>query len=348
MINATACLFPDTIAKEEYAVPLVQVFRRLVYLRPVENENPLPEERANSPLLTTLTEKQRLLPITPLPLGAQRERFLALMEDIQRYGQDYLTRLSFLTLAEMPRQHGLESRQTILGELLGGTVRNKDEEEMLLWQSRLILKLGELYDARQTELQSALRDIDERQQNLLANLQGDLDETEELLPLSDLSPENGLSELLQYRLRAWTRLFFGKQRESFIFVTPQEAALDLLLETYDKRYGQDAPMLAEFTIAKTPIKTMEPEAILQGQVEQSGANESAPLLQDEIIRHAQEARIQEAARTDRHRHSKLQFFVFPGCSPQELFSQTFCHDAAQTRQAADFVQESIVGLLRPY
>lgn len=342
MINASACLFPDTIVTEKYALPLVQVFRRLVYLRPVENEDPLPDEAANSPLLTGLREKQRLLPITPVPLGAQRERFLALMEDIQRYGQEYLTRLSFLTLAEMPRQRGPENRQTILGELLGGTVRNRDERDMLLWQSRLILKLGELYDARQTELQSALRSIDERQQDLLANLQGDLDETEELLALSDLSPKSGLSDLLQYRLRAWARLFFDNQPKSFIFVTPQETALDLLLETYAKHYARDATMLTELSIAETHMKS---EAILS---EPSKAEEAAPSLQDELIRHAQKASSQEATTTDRQRRSSLQFFVFPDCPPQELFRLAFCHhDAAQDKQATASAQETIVGLIRP-
>src|SRR5665647_2121596 len=97
MNNVIACVFPDTCPNEDLFFPLVQVFDQLVYLQAVEDE-PL-EKDLSTHFTEQLLQQGTLQLFTPVPLGEQRQRFLALTGDMQKRQDDYTSQLSMLTLA---------------------------------------------------------------------------------------------------------------------------------------------------------------------------------------------------------------------------------------------------------
>ena len=95
MNTILACVFPETLPDEGLLFPLVQVFEQVVHMQAVENE---PQEN-DSDFVRHCREQGRLQTFTPAPLGEQRLRFMALVEDMRRRGADYTVQLSMLTLA---------------------------------------------------------------------------------------------------------------------------------------------------------------------------------------------------------------------------------------------------------
>ena len=204
MNTTTAYIFPETLPDKELLFPLVQVFETLVHLQTVENE---PRTEPDSPFIEELRRHQRLRAWTPIPLGHQREHFLALAQDIATRGHEYINQLSMLTLADMHLHQSTESRNSIITNLLRGSdIRNqKDEEQTLLWQARLILKMAEILDREQKAVDKALQSIDKRQKAILEELR---EETDTLFSKGNQPIAREKDGALGYRLRAWTRLFF--------------------------------------------------------------------------------------------------------------------------------------------
>lgn len=249
MNNVIACVFPDTLPDEELLFPLVQVFGQLVYMQAVEQE-PLTKD-LSTPFIEHLLQQKTLRLFTPVPLGEQRDRFLALMKDMKNRKDDYMSQLSMLTLAGLNRRGRMESKNTILSNLLqsGNIDSRKEEEELLLWQSRLMLKLGEFYDVEQTELNKALRELAGRQDALLAELREETDTPFSLT--TGLQDANRKGDgILQHRLNAWSRLFFHDIApiQPQIFVTRHQAAMDTLQEIFEKNHEQSALKIASLEL----------------------------------------------------------------------------------------------------
>jgi hypothetical protein len=149
-----------------------------------------------------------------------------------------------LTLAGLHRRDRQESHHSILAELLGPhTARQQEEQEMLLWQSRLILQLGEMYDRQQRDLNGALVRISSQQEALLAELR---DEEDNPFALTT-SLRDGRQEtdgILLHRLKAWARIcLHAPSQPQGLLVTRHQAAIDLLIETYE-RVCDHSPCLA--------------------------------------------------------------------------------------------------------
>lgn len=244
MNNVIACVFPDTLPDEELLFPLVQVFGQLVYLQAVENE-PLATDLA-TPFIEQLLQQGTLQLFTPAPLGEQRQRFLALTDDMKKRGGDYMSQLSMLTLAGMNRRGEEESKNAILASLLqsGNIDSRKEEEELLLWQSRLLLKLGEFFDAEQAELHRALRSLAGREEALMAELREEDNPFSMTTPFQDSDDEAG--GILKHRLKAWSRLYSHgiPPVQPQVFVTRHAAALDTLQEVFEKNHRHSPRQIA--------------------------------------------------------------------------------------------------------
>ena len=246
---ATACIFPETLPSESLLFPLVQVFDQLVYLQAVEDE-PLRTDLSSS-LVGHLLQQGTLQLFTPAPLGDQRERFLALTGDMQKRRDDYTSQLSMLTLAGLSRRGQAETKNSILTNLLkiGKIDSRNEEEELLLWQSRLMLKLGEFFDAEQTELNEALRNITNRQDDLFAELR---EETDNPFSLTAGLQGSGhqADAILQHRLKAWSRLYFHAppQPQPQVFITDNETVLDTLQEVFEKNHRLNARKIASLEL----------------------------------------------------------------------------------------------------
>lgn len=271
MKTTLACVFPETLPDAGLLFPLVQVFGQVVHMQAVENE---PIE-TDSVFVRHCLDQGRLQTFTPAPLGDQRQRFMALVEDMRRHGADYTSQLSMLTLADLHRgNEQRESRHTLMSDLLRRTdIREKEADQLQLWQSRLMLKLGEWYDLQQADIDNALDRIVSRQGALLQELREEEDNPFNLTAnLGESSRET--ENLLRHRLRAWCRLCFHAQAEApGMLVTRHDTAFDLLQEMYEKQHGQVAQTLVSMELAMgddllAAVPLIEQIPALPGVIEQ--------------------------------------------------------------------------------
>jgi len=342
MNDIIACVFPETLPDEALLFPLVQVFGQLVYMQAVENE-PLDQDRS-TPFIEQLLQHGILQLHTPIPLGVQRQRFLALTGDIKNRRDDYASQLSMLSLAGLSRREQQESKNSILTELLhsGKIAPCQEEEEQVVWQSRLILKLGEFFDAEQADLDSALRMIASRQDALLAALR---EEEDILLEPRSPRPAAGFHTdgILQHRLKAWSRLYFHEADPVppavQVFITSHTAAFDILQEVLEKHRQQSPRLLVSLELPTRgkpdgelvpPTTPMHHCASLQAALTALADPEAFLLPQGQELRDL----FTEAAATwsrfidthypaANHSRCRLDLFLFPGLSPRQLFLDSF-------------------------
>lgn len=365
MNDITACVFPETLPDEALLFPLVQVFGQLVYMQAIENE-PL-DKVLSTPLIEYLLQQGTLLFHTPVPLGDQRQRFLALIGDIKNRRDDYASQLSMLSLAGLSHREQKETKNSILTELLqsGNIDRCQEEEELLLWQSRLMLKLGEFLDAEQADLDSALRKITSRQDALLAALR---EEEDIFLAPTTAQQATGLNTeaILQHRLKAWSRLYFQGTTpvQPQVLITRHEAALETLQEVFEKNHRQRPQQIAclELPATDNPTTTFSPPAPLVYQC--TGLQTAlATLTNPESSFCTQEAAGLTAPFTDcvaawtqlvnnrypatTHNRCRLDLFLFPEISARQLLLESF---TGSKPSGADQGQPScpgtLVGLLK--
>lgn len=342
MNTTLACVFPETLPDAGLLVPLVQVFDQVVHIQAVENEPPA----TDSAYLVQCREKGRLSSVTPAPLGKERDRFMALVEDMRRNGADYTTQLSMLTLAGMPRGgRQKESTTSLISDLLKRTdIRTDEETQLQLWQSRLMLKLGEFFDSQQSAIGSALSHISERQQDLFQELR-----EEEELPFTPTGASKQVSaesqSMLQHRLKAWARLYFhAPQQPPALLITRHALAMELLQEAYEKLSKQEALPLLSLPLPQVdPKDTPSVQPLIQqlpglqstlaqtgGPLSRLAAETLAADLNAELP--AWEALLEQhfpAAQTGR---GVLDFIYFPDISAKRLLVEGFAAGRSSSAQ----------------
>jgi len=253
MKSRSVVIFPDTLPSAEVLIPLVQVFAPIVYCQPVENDEEWLGEAEN--LWQELREESLCRFDAPAPLGADRERFLHLLSNLRNRRDDYAVRLKYLSLAFLsPRTRSdNESKSSILTSLLrsyGIHDRQEEKRTLLLWQARLMLKLGEFFDAEQRQLGQEFRKISERQHGLLTELRNETEAP--FSPAGDLSSAAGDPDGQQLlRLKAWSRMFAlgpSVPEASGVFVTGSRDAVERLAEEYGRRKGAPPEALIELSL----------------------------------------------------------------------------------------------------
>jgi hypothetical protein len=218
--------------------PLVQVFEPIVYLRAVEDDNPPAAELA--PLCQKIVEQGIVSYDCPAPLDDNRDRFLQLVHDLQHRRDDYAGQLSNLSLAGLGSRK-TESKTTIISTLLKetGVTNERDEERMqILWQARLVLKLGEIFDREQTDLQEHLDQIASRENGLIKELRKE-DSQPFSLTQSLAAADAATDGQLRLRLKAWSRLsgLGNTPPAAGIYITTSHDSFDPLLEQYEQDQG---------------------------------------------------------------------------------------------------------------
>jgi hypothetical protein len=363
MNTTTACIFPETLPDKELLFPLVQVFETIVHLQTVENES---RTEPDSPFIEELRRGKRLQACTPIPLGPQREHFLALAQDIATRGHAYINQLSMLTLADMHLHQSAESRNSIITALLSGNnIRShKDEEQTLLWQARLILKMAETLDREHRAVDKALQTIDKRQKAILEELREEKDTLFSQPPQSINRQRDGA---LGYRLRAWSRLFFHHPSscQPEILVTSHEEAMTSLQDTYEKNQGHACQQVAvlDLPAALCPLPMEQPVAkqLIEGSsklraflrellvhIYKQPMHHETTLKRDNqnLEQHWQQQCERQFPARDYGR-CRLELSVFPGISPRCLFLESFAGEAPKKKPGAPAAWPgTIVGLLR--
>lgn len=361
MNKSIACAFPETLPDERLLFPLVQVFGQVVYMQAIENKPP--DQGTISPFIERCRQEGRLQELTPAPLGDQRERFLALVQDMHRRGSDYTSQLSMLTLASLSRREQKESKQSILADLLKMTdIKEQEEQELLLWQSRLILKLGEFFDIQQAAVNEALSQIATRQDALLAELR---EEEDDLFAVA-ASPGGANQEadgMLDHRLKAWSRLcLHDTDQPQGILVTRRPSALDRLQEVYEKNHRRNAVLWAslelpacaasaEETAASEPLIEHCPQLIAALEAMSLASGATLPeeaikrLLTEGATQWAQGLDARASVRRDQCR--VLDMYRFPEISARQLLQEGFAGgDPASHADLSAPSSGCVVGLLR--
>lgn len=369
MNGASARVFPDTVPSERLLFPLVHVFGRLVYLQAVENDAVPPELR--NPLCDEMARESLLGVEVPAPLHADRDRFVRLLADLRNRRDDYAARLRHVALAGMssasrPRA---ESRSSILTMLLSGgglTGDGADGRTMLLWQARLILKLGEMFDAEQALLDAELRRIREKEEQLLNRLRS---EEEAVFPLTGglaaaASPAS--EDMGRLRCRAWARLFAlgdAPLEQAGIFLSADADAVDLLLEQFEIWAGEKPQHLLS---CRLPAAYPDGEGLV-GRIhrfrsESAGLLEKLNLLAGNLAagprpnedlwsgeeEDAWEKLLARMYPEETFGRTRLSLYYCPRISPPRLFLDTFApgRDEVLTAAVPGEGQGLVLGVLR--
>ena len=342
MPNNSTCIFPETVSGDEILFPLVQVFTPLVYCRALE-EDEIPEELQSS-LARELEDANLCKLHVPSPLGEQRERFLALIKDLKNRRDDYAAQLKNLSLSGIGRggRSKSESKNSIIESLLQSksvAEQKQEEQEMLLWQARLLLKLGEIFDADQLELQRDLDKISQLESSLFSELRKEQGEPFSLT--QTISSASGHTDGLQrLRLKAWSRVYClgGESQEAcHCFVTTNKDAVELLVDEYEQLRERNAQRFLEVLLASRKSGAFPLES-LQGLQQQ----EIFDRLQDVV---ADPARVQNDQTDDfaapdgewaqlldtiypaaEYERCRLHLYFFPEIAAAELFMATFGRD----------------------
>lgn len=244
--------FPGTDIYSIRQYPVFLLFQKIHLIKPVE-EDPKGsgEESTDSFIKSGFCQVH-----TPCPLGENRQRFLRLVEDIRNRKDDYAAQLSSLILASKsaPSAVDVDSEQSIISsiftpkDLQANSLQVEKEEK--LWQARLVLAIGEILDKEEEEIARNLAMLEDDQAGLFNELHGNMEAIEEDNPFAELSQlESNLNAAssgnIKKRFNGWKTLFLEDDALEYeVFLTSSQDAGDLLLESYEKKTNQSAPLIA--------------------------------------------------------------------------------------------------------
>ncbi len=254
----SACVFPDTVPADDIMFPLAHIFSQLVYCQPVEMDG-------------EKIEMADYLQIhVPAPLKGERDRFLSLLDELRSWSDDDAEQLRNLALFQISTGKP-ETKSSIISSLhnsMGVDDRKTEELEILLWQARLVLSLGEFFDQGQKELANELVVINEREKELFAELRQENSQSFDLArTINETIVQNdGLQRL---RLKAWSRLFcFGSEPLHSVdcFISIDRNAIDMMVEVYEKIFGNNIkPFITLSLPVFTPVTSIQVDKIKQLQ-----------------------------------------------------------------------------------
>lgn len=358
MKRISAVVFPDIVPAPQVLIPLVPVFQPVVYCQAVENDDSV---KALGSLCEEMSRLSFLLLHAPAPLNENRDRFLHLVRDLRQRKDEYAAQLSHVSLAGISSgsQESNEQQSAILSSLMSdhenGAKKNETKEK-LLWQARLVLKLGEQYDADQQKIAEDIQNLQSKEHNLFADLVQDANSPFSLTgKLTSLRTDS--ARMKHLKLKAWARLFaFGANplAETRIFITHDQDAMDRLCEEHERISGSRPE---EFCRLLLPAVCPDEGRFLE-QVQGIVHKEAAQLesLADLFMSpsyvsgspgHSYNDIIDAYFPSQDHGRCQLFLYSFPGVRARQLFLDSFGHDDDNLQaDMPDAAQQNIViGLL---
>jgi len=357
MKRFSAVVFPDTVPSSRVLIPLVPVFDQVVYCQPVENDDSTVMADARC---AELVNRSLCVFHAPAPLGENRERFLRLVKDLRERRDDYAAQLAHVSLAGMSAgsRHAVETGSSILSSLLSGhdiDSAGQQLREKLLWQARLVLKLGEQFDTDQQQVDADMLRIHQRERQLFSGLSEGGDNLFALTGRIS-SPVPDVDRMQRLRLKAWARMFaFGSDPVAgSVFISTDRDAVDRLCEEHERSSGagpaafptlslpfhcRDAidffDMLQRFRSEKEEIVTSVADMI---DAPSSMSDQEAAALNGALDDHFPR---------EKFGRCQLDLFAFPGIRVKRLFLDSFGHDEdeLETVLAGEEQQDKVIGLL---
>jgi len=252
MNSLNSLFFPGTTIYSSGQYPLFLLFPRLQIITVAESNIQCKKEQAtDSFIYSDLCQLH-----TPCPLGDDLERFTHLLNDIKNRKDDYASQLSALTLAAMSAssQNSDNSQQEILSFLLRDnlTSQNKkmEKKNMLIWQARLVLAIGEMLDFEEEEIGRQLAIVKDEEADLFIELQGEGDDTDEenlftelSLVRNNINPPNPGN--IKKRFQSWQQLYNEGHPAYDLLLTTSRDSADLLLELFEEKTTAKAVHLGQ-------------------------------------------------------------------------------------------------------
>jgi len=249
MSTLEAIYFPGTTIYSASQFPVFLLLEKVHLLRPVETAGDSADIFVSSGLCQEYT---------PCPLGDSRDRFLRLIKDIRERKDDYAAQLSALTIASLSAQQAStdDTSRGIINSLLnthGLTPASATKQDELLWQARLVLKIAEILDQEEEEVAVRLALLDDQQESLFKDLQGEWDEDEESLMDEIRQMRQIMSRpaaaAVKNRLNAWSRLYAVAEEPNLpLWLTDLDEAADILLEKYENTVKSPPPVIGKLEL----------------------------------------------------------------------------------------------------
>lgn len=228
---------------------------------------------------------------------------------------------------------------------------------MLLWQARLVLKLGELFDREQQEIDNQLASMAQKQDNLLQELREETD--------TPFSLTQGISQgtretnaMLSQRLTAWAQIYcLGHVPDSActgLFITPDLGVAGKIIDLWENSLAPTpSPVIIELPghenqkAAHTIDPTQLPSKPNNNLQTLCTLLVSENIEQEEINSHIQ-AWHQELDRqypTNQYGRAKLSLYPFQTLTPKQLFKETFARGSQGEEQSATDQKGCVIGVL---
>ncbi|WP_136798527.1 hypothetical protein [Desulfosediminicola ganghwensis] len=252
MSTLEALYFPGTELYSGSQFPIFLFLDKVHLLQPVE------EEHAAGDTADIFITRGLCQAHTPVVLGENRDRFLRLISDIRERKDDYAAQLSGLTIASLSQKKSSidDSQFGIISSLLGSQgvkAQPEQEDDVELWQARLVLKIGEILDREDEEIAMQMAVLEDDEQGLFKALQGEFDDDEESLfdELKQLKENisKPTASTIANRLSAWSKLYrAGEIPSRYIWLTHSEETGDTMLERYQEQTNIAPVKLVQFTL----------------------------------------------------------------------------------------------------
>lgn len=259
----SALLFPETEPSAYNMAHLLFFFNSLSFYLPTESDV---ADRNAAELFENLCSGY-----VPAPLHEDLARFNRLLREMETSRSDDLARLFSAAKAPLTTEKLRDKDEASTGSVLSALqnetnkktlVRNKER----LWQARLILKLAEMLDRRESEVRQGLARVALSEQKIFASLEGlsdvEADDLAELTGLEKLkrtadtkSRFEGLTMgawalLAPLRIKAWAELFLvdSSPNRPHVLVTTSPDCGSILLDGYENTWRRTPQKLFSLSI----------------------------------------------------------------------------------------------------
>jgi hypothetical protein len=265
---SSALLFPETEPSIHDIGKLLFFFNSLSYYVPTESD----DEGSNAQNLF----KNICTGYAPAPLREDLTRFNRLLHEMENSRPDDLARLFSFAMSPIATEQIRDKDEVSSTSVLSALQKDNGNKAHIqhkerLWEARLILKLAEMLNKRESEVRRGLAQVSSDEQKIFASLKGIREtkpkghaqspELEKLtkLPREIKYPEDysaGASAMLiPLRIKAWAELFLAdpSPNRPFAIVTTSLDSGSILLDRYENTCRRSSQKLFSLSIPTFPI-----------------------------------------------------------------------------------------------
>jgi len=249
MTQLTALRFPDTLLTTALVSRELFFFDRIEFYQSTESEI--------GDNLDPLADLKLCAGYPPAPLGDDLERFRMLLSElIGHEGEFYSGVLSSITLDFLGNRDE-ERTWELISSLRRQGQTGKDKKarnrKEILWQARLLLKLSEIMQHEEEEMEASMASVADLERNLFRQLKdGDVDNQDKSFAVKPAVPSRPPVRIGPL-LKAWGQLFLEDMQPHGILTTRNAEAALTLLDVEEFLSGQ-APECAAKLILPSPLR----------------------------------------------------------------------------------------------